>query len=229
MSGKINEISIANRKWMVFCVLLIAAIVLSVTAKPPQPSGLQEDASSPSQDPAGRTGTPTPAPEYKPLTQPHRIDPPAQPVPAQIVIRFAQNTTQEDRAAYVESVGGTVVQSIDSLDAVVVSVPEEVAQEPLPDSPAVEQAETDYFVVALDETAPVDDPRYPEQWALPAIGAPSAWAELPPDAAAVTVAVIDSGICASHPDLSGRILAGTSSKTTLCRRTTSGTAVPWPA
>ena len=40
------------------------------------------------------------------------------------------------------------------------------------------------------------------------IGAPDAWADMPMDAPLVTVAVIDSGICADHPDLQGRIVDG---------------------
>ena len=49
-----------------------------------------------------------------------------------------------------------------------------------------------------------DDPLYGSQWALPKIGAPAGW-----DAATtgtpVTVAVIDTGIDTTHPDLSGRL------------------------
>ena len=56
--------------------------------------------------------------------------------------------------------------------------------------------------------AAVNDPRYSEQWALPAISATTAWDRMPADAPKVTVAVIDTGICASHPDLDGRVLSG---------------------
>src|SRR5690606_32173213 len=45
-------------------------------------------------------------------------------------------------------------------------------------------------------------------WGLNVIGAPDAWLSLPQDAPQVRVAVIDSGICANHPDLAGRVLAG---------------------
>lgn len=80
----------------------------------------------------------------------------------------------------------------------------------------VDYAEPDFYIDTTQDPDPtgtptpgvVNDPRYPEQWALPAIGAPQAWGEMPADAPNVTVAVIDSGICASHPDLEGRILEG---------------------
>ena len=53
-----------------------------------------------------------------------------------------------------------------------------------------------------------NDPEFDRQWYLPAIGAPQAWERLPPDQSRVVVAVIDSGICASNPDLAGRIVPG---------------------
>jgi hypothetical protein len=93
------------------------------------------------------------------------------------------------------------------LDTVVITVSENVAQAPLPESPVVAGTEPDYYVSALDDLIP-NDPRYAEQWALPAIGAPSAWGQIPADAPKVTVAVIDSGVCTSHPDLAGRIVNG---------------------
>jgi hypothetical protein len=46
-----------------------------------------------------------------------------------------------------------------------------------------------------------DDPGYGQQWALPAIGAPAAW-DTRTDARSVTVAVIDSGVDTTNPDLS---------------------------
>jgi thermitase len=51
-----------------------------------------------------------------------------------------------------------------------------------------------------------NDPQYASAWHLPKIGAPSAW-----DAAqgsGVTIAVLDSGIDTSHPDLQSRLVAG---------------------
>jgi thermitase len=66
----------------------------------------------------------------------------------------------------------------------------------------VAYAEPDYVAQAA---ALPDDPRLAEQWALATIQAPAAWdhvAGAPP----VTVAVLDSGIHESHPDLAGRVV-----------------------
>ncbi len=173
------------------------------------------------------TPSPTPLPNYTPLVLPEAITQPvlmpgptqppvlvvsevvSQPVPSQVVIVFAPDASEAERAAYITQIGGVVTSQIDPLDTVVVSVPPEVEAASLPESPVVAQAEPDYTVAALGSFAvPPSDPLFPDQWALVAIGAPEAWAALPDDLPPVTVAVIDSGICANHPDLQGRILPG---------------------
>lgn len=49
-----------------------------------------------------------------------------------------------------------------------------------------------------------NDPRYPSQWALPKIGAPTAW-DLTTGSPDVLVAVLDTGVDLSHPDLAGNL------------------------
>jgi subtilisin family serine protease len=51
--------------------------------------------------------------------------------------------------------------------------------------------------------ASVDDPGLSRQWGLAAIGAPEAWATA--TGSDVIVAIVDSGIDPSHPDLAGRV------------------------
>jgi subtilisin family serine protease len=52
-----------------------------------------------------------------------------------------------------------------------------------------------------------NDPRYPEQWNLPAISAPSAW-DVTIGSSQVTLAVIDTGVDYTHPDLAAKCVAG---------------------
>jgi subtilisin len=129
---------------------------------------------------------------------------PDAPVPDQVVITFASDTTPSERTAYIQSIGGTISKELSALNTVVVSIPTGTDINNLPTSPVVLASESDYYAIALQES--VNDPRYAEQWALPIIHAESAWAELP--SVPVTVAVIDSGICAEHPDLQGHIVQG---------------------
>lgn len=49
-----------------------------------------------------------------------------------------------------------------------------------------------------------NDPLYPDQWGYPAIGAPDAW-DINLGSHDVTVAVLDTGIHGTHPDLMGNI------------------------
>ena len=128
-------------------------------------------------------------------------------VPNQVVIAFKPDTSQQQRDAYIASFEGQVTQRLYSLNTVVVTLPSASAEEAPPPSDIVAAAEPDYYVSA-QVVVPPNDPYFDQQWALPVIGAPEAWLELPADAPQVTVAVIDSGICADHPDLAGRVLPG---------------------
>lgn len=53
----------------------------------------------------------------------------------------------------------------------------------------------------------VNDPSFASQWALSRIAAPVAW-QISSGAPHVPVAVLDTGVDFSHPDLAGRVLAG---------------------
>ncbi len=53
-----------------------------------------------------------------------------------------------------------------------------------------------------------NDPEWSEQWALRQVGAPAAWALLPGSARPVVVAVVDSGVDPSQPDLQGALVPG---------------------
>ncbi len=75
------------------------------------------------------------------------------------------------------------------------------ARELLSDEPAADAVHLDLRLHPMDVP---NDPLYSSQWSLPKIGAPAGW-----DAATtgtpVTVAVIDTGIDTSHPDLANRL------------------------
>ena len=135
--------------------------------------------------------------------------PPAvqEPVPNQVILQFKPNTKPADIDAYIASIGGTVTQQIDTLNTVVVNIPAAQAALPLPEASQIVSSEPDY-IVSAQVSLPPSDPYFAQQWALPVVKAADAWNTLAADAPQVTVAVIDSGICADHPDLQGRILPG---------------------
>ena len=132
---------------------------------------------------------------------------PQVPVPNQVVIQFRPEAKPEEINAYVASVGGTINHKIDALNTIVINLPAAQSFQVLPSATAIVNSEPDYFVSAQVDVPP-SDPLYTQQWDLPVIGAPDAWKALLSDAPKVTIAIIDSGICADHSDLKGRILPG---------------------
>ncbi|WP_147021119.1 S8 family serine peptidase [Meiothermus granaticius] len=68
----------------------------------------------------------------------------------------------------------------------------------------VEYAQPNFI---LRPQATPNDPRFPDQWNLPAINVPAAW-DLTKGSASVVVAVLDTGIVSSHEDLSSKLVPG---------------------
>lgn len=72
-------------------------------------------------------------------------------------------------------------------------------------NPAFQWVGPNSIKYALDTTP--NDPRYREQWHLPLMNMPQAW-DIEKGSANVVVAVIDTGVDTTHPDLKDRLLPG---------------------
>jgi len=70
--------------------------------------------------------------------------------------------------------------------------------------PSVKLAEPDYL---FEPQAAPNDPQFPSQWHLAKIQAPQAW-DLSKGSQQVVIAVIDSGVDPSHPDLQPKLVPG---------------------
>jgi thermitase len=103
--------------------------------------------------------------------------------------------------------GGKAIAKLADLDVYVVSLPptasERAVARALSQHPHIKFAEPDALI-------PVDfvpnDTYYASEWHLQTIDAPSAWNVA--TGSGVTVAILDSGIDATHPDLAGQLVPG---------------------
>ena len=125
---------------------------------------------------------------------------------SRLLVKFAPAATAADRSAAVGAVDGTAVQSIPDIGVHVVVVPSATAAAALArlkHSPSVEFAEPDATAEAADVP---DDPSFSLQWGMTKIKAPDAWTTTK-GSPSVKVAVLDTGVSLSHPDLQGKVVA----------------------
>ena len=126
----------------------------------------------------------------------------------QLVVGFEEDATKAEVSAAVAEVDGTVTESLPAIDVSVVEVSEGGASEAiaaLESAPAVEYVEPEVLLQATD-VAP-NDSLWSQQWGPKRVEAPAAW-EATRGSASVVVAVIDTGVDPTHPDLAGAVLPG---------------------
>lgn len=130
------------------------------------------------------------------------------PATLSVLIQFTPESSLIDRQAYVTAIGGTIDTQLDAIHTYFVTVDGSFDINTAPRSPIIASIEFDGVATATQagEPTPPNDPHYGEQWGLPVVGLPEAWDSLP--SRTVIVAVIDSGVCLSHPDLQGRLVGG---------------------
>ncbi len=128
---------------------------------------------------------------------------------ASLIVKMVGGLTADQQAAVVARDGGTEISSIPALRLHVVEFP-------AADLDAIfsnYQSDPQVQSVEINQTRKVEalplDPLYGSQWALPKIGWDSLFGVVNPFGQA-TVAVLDTGVDASHPDLLGNIVSGTS-------------------
>jgi len=129
-------------------------------------------------------------------------------VPGRLVVKFGPSVAAGGRGARLADLKLTPSAHLALSDLELVNVPEgeELAwAKELAALPGVLYAEPDYYVQAL---ARPNDPLYDLfQWNLPLIGLEEAW-EISTGSASVVVAIVDTGVDLSHPDLAPKLVAG---------------------
>ncbi|MEO7229841.1 MAG: S8 family serine peptidase, partial [Candidatus Limnocylindrales bacterium] len=125
------------------------------------------------------------------------------------IVTFVSGTSSDAQTAALAAAGAIDVDSIPVLRMHATAFPADTADAvvtALLADPTVLRVEADTSRTA--EATP-SDTSYGSQWSLPQIGWDQAFGTIAPSGSA-TVAILDTGIDASHPDLAGQVLPGTS-------------------
>src|SRR2546428_3571934 len=154
-------------------------------------------------------------PAAPPLTSSARALAPELPpvlTPASFIVKLAGGLSADEQQAVLARDGGietsfvaalrlhTIETSSDALDLTILRYQSD---------PQVASVEREKIRAAGATTS---DPSYPDQWALPKIGWDSVYGTISPTGSA-TIAVLDTGVDGSQPDLAGRLVAGYSAFT----------------
>ena len=127
----------------------------------------------------------------------------------QMIVKLKPTMDEGKFKRMLSSRGGSERNSIPALGIRVVSVPAENSDQCRGDFEGddnVEFSEPDYKAEALGTA---NDPYFIQgsEWHLAKIQAPAAW-DVSTGSSSVVVAVVDTGVNASHPDMVGKVLAG---------------------
>src|SRR5262249_28229792 len=144
---------------------------------------------------------------------------PAEPAPAaaatpggataRLLVKFRPQASDADVAAAIVAAGGKLVRSLPRLRTHVVEVPAGAKAQALATLAARGLVERAAPTIRLARAGAPDDPDYAQQWALPRIAWDQAYGVVPIRGTA-TIAVLDTGVDATHPDLAGLLVAGQS-------------------
>lgn len=125
-----------------------------------------------------------------------------------VLVSFQPGTPANAKAAAHASLGAKAVGRLGAIGVEVVEIPAgsdvNKALKSYLRNPNVAFAEHDGMASAL---VTPDDPYYVRQWAPAYVNTPAAW-DLTVGSSAVTIAVLDTGVQLSHPDLAGRLSVG---------------------
>ncbi|NTU81134.1 MAG: peptidase S8 [Chloroflexales bacterium] len=138
-------------------------------------------------------------------------------VPGQYLVQFTPGTSEAERAALIEAEGGRIVEQLTAIDVALIEFPQlesTTDAQIATDLVASLSQETDIRYIepnttynSLSESYTPNDPLLSQQYAWGLIGAYEGWA-VTRGSADVVIAIIDSGVQLSHPDLSARLLSG---------------------
>ena len=123
-----------------------------------------------------------------------------------LLVKFKDFVSENQKNGILKQNNAIQTDEISQIDVLILNVPEnalEKIQSALSKNPNVEYVEKDWI---LETTQIPNDPNYSNQWHLSKISANIAWDSTTGNSA--PIAILDTGIDSSHPDLSGKIQNG---------------------
>ena len=127
--------------------------------------------------------------------------------PGRVLVQPRAGLSESELQKILRKAGANgTTRRIERVNVHVVNVPpkaEIAVARALSHNPHIKFAEVDR-ALQLQQTA--NDPYYSNAWHLPKIGAPTAWDQS--SGSGITVAILDTGVDADHPDLIGRLVSG---------------------
>ena len=122
-----------------------------------------------------------------------------------VIVKFRPLVSNTYKNNLVSDRGGFISENLSLKDTYVVRVPKRggaLFVSSMSKNFLVEYAEEDFVALAFEIP---NDPQYASQWGLAKIQASGAWSAT--HGGSVDIAIIDTGINSSHPDLSGKIVS----------------------
>jgi hypothetical protein len=118
------------------------------------------------------------------------------------MVAFVSSLGSTGEDALVSQLGGTTVRDFAPIHTRLINVPAASADQILAAYLSNPQVTSAQKVVTFTKDSIPNDPGYSQQWALPKISWDQAYGSITP-AGHATIAVLDTGVDATHPDLSG--------------------------
>lgn len=133
---------------------------------------------------------------------------PGSKVASRVLVQFRANVSEDAAQHIIAATGAKQIDKLSGIRVRILNLPtgadEEAMVRAFAKRPDVEFAETD---TVLRPANTPNDPQFTSQWHLNKISAPTAW-DSTTGSNAITIAVIDTGVDSTHPDLSSRIVPG---------------------
>ncbi|HZU13054.1 MAG TPA: S8 family serine peptidase [Chloroflexota bacterium] len=187
---------------------LLMATVVQVTPVASYAAGTPTATTTATSTPAA-TGTATPAATSAATSTPSATPTPSpQASTSSILVTFnASSSDSTTENAVVAAVGGTIETNFTPIDTLVIDVTPGTESQMVAAYAARSEVQSAQLNYTLTKTSLPNDPGYSQQWALHTISWDQAYGSITPTGTA-NIAVLDTGIDATHPDLSGVVNTG---------------------